>query len=930
MLLKENIAPSYQADLNIEPSYRADLEKHSDAKCFQCALCNRVFTCNSDLKKHKFFHADSEKLIFYQVSPSKVLLGDLVVKGQEVTEPIRQNEPTLPSDPFASQFTEKSVEKPRYEVMDRDDTAETHVDDIENIKITSSERNNLEIHNHAQQFACSLCNKSFTEKGALKRHMPNHTDYLEIQVQTDHSDAKHFPCSLCIKSFTQGSSLTKHMLIHHSLFDIQMVDQVKPCRVLLRDFLHDSLLNIQGGVRIEQTAVPQASVSSEAETRGTAVKPYSCSLSTTSFAQNNSLKSHMRTHTKEKPFTCKVCCKSFSLKKNLYRHMRIHTGEKPYPCIFCSKRFSQSSDLKKHIHIHTREMPFRCSHCSTAFVDRMALTKHMKFHTEQRAQEEAKTDIIEESLVQPGITKVEQDSVSQTEQCPVLSCEGSVVKENNKIEKQYACSLCTKLFSYISSLKSHMRTHAKEERNTCTFCGKLFSHKGNLNVHMRIHTGEKPFSCTFCNKLFSQKGDMKSHIRSHTGEKPFSCSFCGKSFAQRLSLRRHIVRHTGTFSSNVTAQGLATTDIIDDSAAGPETVTLHHKEDIESFRDMARRVCPETVTPHLKEDIESVREVARRVCPETVAPHTKNEKDRDLKLNIPGWRALDIIPGGRALDTIPGMAENIRISEAEPKVEDDEESGPIIDKSDTFLCRTMEKPYSCSLCKKSFAIHSTLKVHMRIHTNEKPFTCTLCSKPFSVKSNLTRHMRCHTGEKPYSCVMCYKLFSQTSDMKAHMRTHTGEKRCSSSHCNKSYATKRFFKKHVRKQTTAISYSDSPDNVVKVNVKMSEAESNNCKFETTEKLNTCSLCNKSFTRNHSLKVHMRIHTGEKLFSCNVCCKPFSQIGHLNTHMHIHTGEKPFLCVICNKLFSQQSNLQYHMRTHHAGEKQEATEDEPYSV
>ena len=72
MLLKENIDPSHPADLKL----------HSDVKCYQCALCDRVFTRSSDLKKHKFFHADTEKLIFYQVTPSKVPFGDPVINKQ--------------------------------------------------------------------------------------------------------------------------------------------------------------------------------------------------------------------------------------------------------------------------------------------------------------------------------------------------------------------------------------------------------------------------------------------------------------------------------------------------------------------------------------------------------------------------------------------------------------------------------------------------------------------------------------------------------------------------------------------------------------------------------------------------------------------------------------------------------------------------------
>ena len=83
-----------------------------------------------------------------------------------------------------------------------------------------------------------------------------------------------------------------------------------------------------------------------------------------------------------------------------------------------------------------------------------------------------------------------------------------------------------------------------------------------------------------------------------------------------------------------------------------------------------------------------------------------------------------------------------------------------------------KKPYTCSICNKSFTLNDTMINHMRTHTKEKPFTCILCSKLFSSKSVLRRHMRIHTGDKPFSCIICNKLFARKSQVKIHMLTHT--------------------------------------------------------------------------------------------------------------------------------------------------------------
>ncbi|XP_075961865.1 uncharacterized protein LOC142965049 isoform X1 [Anarhichas minor] len=145
-------------------------------------------------------------------------------------------------------------------------------------------------------------------------------------------------------------------------------------------------------------------------------------------------------------------------------------------------------------------------------------------------------------------------------------------------------------------------------------------------------------------------------------------------------------------------------------------------------------------------------------------------------------------------------------------------------------CSAGEKPFNCSVCKKSFGRRQTIKRHMVTHTGDKPFSCSECNTSFSRSGHLQRHMRCHTGEKLFSCSLCKKSFGRRETLQRHVRLHTGEK----------------------------PYS-------------------------------CSECDRGFTDSRGLKTHMRLHTGEKPFSCSLCDNRFQRKSALKLHMKAHTRD-----------------------------------------
>lgn len=53
---------------------------------------------------------------------------------------------------------------------------------------------------------------------------------------------------------------------------------------------------------------------------------------------------------------------------------------------------------------------------------------------------------------------------------------------------------------------------------------------------------------------------------------------------------------------------------------------------------------------------------------------------------------------------------------------------------------------------------------------------------------------------------------------------------------------------------------------------------------------CQQCLKSFSSNHQLVQHIRVHTGEKPYKCSYCERRFKQLSHVQQHTRLHTGKK----------------------------------------
>lgn len=136
--------------------------------------------------------------------------------------------------------------------------------------------------------------------------------------------------------------------------------------------------------------------------------------------------------------------------------------------------------------------------------------------------------------------------------------------------------------------------------------------------------------------------------------------------------------------------------------------------------------------------------------------------------------------------------EELRAIEIKPdKLEEDEECKKFQTHKEKlnfkyYMRANGEKVYICNLCNKIYKYSSSLKIHMRTHTQEKPYVCNICGKNFKQYSSLTYHHRSHTGEQPYSCKICGKKYKQSGSLTAHMRIHTGQRPFLCSVCGRGF------------------------------------------------------------------------------------------------------------------------------------------------
>ena len=117
------------------------------------------------------------------------------------------------------------------------------------------------------------------------------------------------------------------------------------------------------------------------------------------------------------------------------------------------------------------------------------------------------------------------DDNSEDEESVEPNLEETGIKSKNVVDQEpktlqvFHCTTCSRQFSNLAGLTSHLKSH-EEKQFSCTICKKQFQSKKRYDSHLKIGKCSKnDRKCQHCNKVYATVSALNLHISKLGGEK---------------------------------------------------------------------------------------------------------------------------------------------------------------------------------------------------------------------------------------------------------------------------------------------------------------------------------------------------------------------------------------------------------------------------
>lgn len=262
-----------------------------------------------------------------------------------------------------------------------------------------------------------------------------------------------------------------------------------------------------------------------------------------SFTTLSKLKTHHRKHSKEKPFECTICGKYYTHRNTLARHQLLYCRPLKIKAENNDSSSDEPSDLTRMILqaqvVLEQQQEQITAVAASAGLKRKLESSNLKQNlNSSNLKRKLDSSNCDDSSSPARPTKLA--AAQKNTNCSSQS-DNNVKLTGTTITK---CLVCDMEFFDSSSLENHRDYHLRNRE--CCRCHKVLGNKSKLLTHHRSHTKELPYNCSLCSKSFAELSTLRKHEATH-GERNFRCDICSKAFVRKDYLSKHSLTHRQTF-----------------------------------------------------------------------------------------------------------------------------------------------------------------------------------------------------------------------------------------------------------------------------------------------------------------------------------------------------------------------------------------------
>ncbi|CAN7985108.1 unnamed protein product [Ixodes hexagonus] len=486
---------------------------------------------------------------------------------------------------------------------------------------------------------------------------------------------------------------------------------------------------------------------------------------------------------------------------------------------------------------------FKCLECSHSTFDKAVALQHLAEHT---AAQTTVGDVSRYRKIQPSTnhqaSKTPSELSSQTAPAtrsakrPQCQLHGQQPKADGSTKKCSDHSLCENR----AALKERVMRETGGQGLECDQCHHFFASLSNLHAHQATVHSSSTFACDRCPLVSKSRRRLREHIiKVHRQTLPFECERCTKRFTTKRKLQQH-------------------------------TAIMH-------LGDSACLADGQNPFPSLK--------VYR--C-----------------------------------DQCSHVTFSLYRSKAHA------------------ITHTGVMPFPCSQCDKSFVVLDMLKRHMLMkHEKGKERPCPHCGRHFVSENFYQGHLRLHEMKGGVTCDVCGQMFESEAYLERHQHQHKAPREtCACSHCGKTYKTTRARDNHVLHMhpesasspsvavLRSLKYPLGCDHCpMRFKTPLEQRAHQLCRHSPGVKSRPspfesmryeCPYCHKGYAYNCGLRAHIRKHTGERPYACNQCDRTFTKQESLKNHVvRVHTKAFKVHCPLCGKGCVNNTKLRQHLQAAH---------------